>query len=69
MMNAIFVAIYLNFLLDKRVDYYQHKDSGRYSDNYAVIVILMIATLGMINLSYLLTQFLNPGIRNLQQIS
>ena len=63
-LNAIFVMGFIVFLnyADKGVKPMKEADKNR-------IMVFNIATIVLINLTYFLTQFLNPGVRNLSSIS
>ena len=62
--NAIFVLGFMLFLsnADKGIHPMKEADKNR-------VIVLNITTFALINITYFLTQFLNPGVRNLTSIS
>lgn len=75
-MNGLFILTYLKFVFDTRVTYIENSIPSQppipqysRSPNFNTMLILCISSLGLANLSYFLTQFLNPGIRNLEEVS
>ena len=63
-LNAVFVLGFVAFLnnADHGIKHISQTDKNR-------IIIANITTFVLMNFTYFLTQFLNPGVRNLSSIS
>jgi cyanate permease len=75
LMNALFVAVYVNFMLDTRIKFQENLNPSTRaipvyskSQNFHIMLFALIITLFLINIFYFLTQFLNPGIKNLAHL-
>ena len=67
---------FTTFVLDTRIQYEENgndpskQELAKYgkSRNYLVMKLLCVMSLVFIDITYAMTQFLNPGIRNLGKI-
>ena len=60
--NAIFLLAIFTFVIKNA------QDGEKTSNENIVIIIISIIVFLLINISYFLTQFMNPGIRNPSKI-